>query len=825
MFVFCRWALLSLLMAITSANAADTIKVDPMDWTFVRGPERNGISHEVGLPDKWSPAGENLIWTSTECAGKSTPIVMNGKFYTLSRHKPGTSEEAEKVICVDAATGKKIWENIFNVFLSDVPDTRIGWSSVVGDPTTGRVYALGVCGYFQCLDGETGKTIWSHSMSEEFGLLTTYGGRTNFPFVFEDLVIISGVMTGWGEAARPNHRFIAFNKATGESVWFNSTRPLPDDTTFSTPILGSFNGQLLFVVACGDGALYAIQPRTGKIAWKHQLSRRGANGTPLIDGNKIYITQAEENPEDTTMGSVTCIDGTTKGELPPKPPAAPAAAAPAKPPAGTPAKPPTGPPAGPPPGPPIPEIPLNKVVWRAKEVLAGRNQPLLIDGRLYVVDDGAGIFIYDAATGNRINKKPQKLGTVMRGSLLAVDGKIYACEANGRCWILKPSDKGLDVVHKIQLQGEQEGSPAEIQASPIVSHGRIYITTTDATYCIGKKDVTPKLTQEPVPLKEAELAKDSKPAQIQIVPVESLIEPSQKIKFTTQVFNAIGQRLDAKGQAPTYAVDAYGAVSASGEFTPDPKAAHKGSIVTAKLGELKSMGRVRIVPPLPWKFDFSDNEVPITWIGARYRHVPRDVKGEKLIVKITTIPKGTRSQSWMGPVTHHDYTIQADVLGKSLDGKMPDIGLIAQRYTLDLMGQNQTVGEPAVASAESASTDAKTETKAKEESADEKGVEEPPKQQLQVRTWPPMIDRKDTSKTIDFQWKPEVWYTIKFRAANDGDKAVLKGKVWERDKPEPAEWTIEFEDMAPNKTGSPGLYGNATNGEIFLDNITVTPNK
>ena len=38
---------------------------------------------------------------------------------------------------------------------------------MVGDPATGHVFALGVCGFFQCLDGETGKTIWSHAMSED----------------------------------------------------------------------------------------------------------------------------------------------------------------------------------------------------------------------------------------------------------------------------------------------------------------------------------------------------------------------------------------------------------------------------------------------------------------------------------------------------------------------------------------------------------------------------------------------------------------------------------------------------------------------------------
>ena len=34
-----------------------------------------------------------------------------------------------------------------------------------------------------------------------------------------------------------------------------------------------------------------------------------------------------------------------------------------------------------------------------------------------------------------------------------------------------------------------------------------------------------------------------------------------------------------------------------------------------------------------------------------------------MMVKVTTIPKGTRSQSWMGPTDLHDYTVQADVQG------------------------------------------------------------------------------------------------------------------------------------------------------------------
>ena len=63
--------------------------------------------------------------------------------------------------------------------------------------------------------------------------------------------------------------------------------------------------------------------------------------------------------------------------------------------------------------------------------------------------------------------------------------------------------------------------------------------------------------------------------------------------------------------------------------------------------------------------------------------------------------------------------------------------------------------------------------------------------------------------------------------------AVLRGKVWPRDKDEPKEWSVEFEDPCPNRAGSPVLYGyskgilNETSPgtEIDYDSLRVTPNK
>ncbi|HCP84769.1 MAG TPA: hypothetical protein DIT88_10245, partial [Planctomycetaceae bacterium] len=227
-----------------------------LDWTYWRGPFSNGTSSEVGLIDDFDPnggEGSNVSWKRDDLGGRSTPIVMNGRLYMVVRDKPGTEQEREKVVCLDAATGEDIWENVFNVYLSDVPDTRVGWSSVVGDPETGNLYALGVCGVFQCLDAETGEVKWGLPMHERFGLLSTYGGRTNFPILCDDLVIISSIVIGYAEMAKPAHRFVAFNKTTGDVVWFKGTRPLPYDTTYSGPTVTVLNGQKALVFGSGDG--------------------------------------------------------------------------------------------------------------------------------------------------------------------------------------------------------------------------------------------------------------------------------------------------------------------------------------------------------------------------------------------------------------------------------------------------------------------------------------------------------------------------------------------------------------------------------------------
>jgi len=747
---------LTALSLISSVVAAE-----PVDWPSWRGPEQNGISRDTGLIEKWDPSGENVVWKNDTIGTRSTPIIMRGKLYTLTSADFHTPREGERVVCVDATTGKLIWENKFNVYLSDVPRERVAWSSVVGDPSTGRVFAMGVCGVFQCIDGETGKTIWQRSLSEEFGLLSTYGGRTNVPVIFEDLVITSAVITNWGEKAVPAHRFLAMNKNTGEIVWFNGTNPRPRETTYSGPVLTHFKGQAAMVFGSGDGCVWAMQPRTGQPIWSYTLSRQCVNVPPVVTNDgRVFSSNGEENPDGATSGAFVCLDGNlaTGGK----------------------------------------DITETGAIWRNRDVMIGRSGCVVVDGRVYAGDDSGNIYVFDAKDGKAVGRRVKLAGTIMRASLMYGDGKIYASTTNV-FHVLKPDAKaGVKITERLRFPQEEE-----IYGSPITWNGNVYFPTTVAIYCLAAPQAKTAPTAAEPPTQEAPIT-DMTPAHVQVTPAESLIKPGDNVQYTVKLFNAIGQPLgvakdvqfsiETEGPpkppakpglppTPTY-VPGPGKIDAAGAYVADAANVHTGVYIKAKVGDLVGSARIRIVPPLPWKFDFADKKIPLPWNGMRYRHVIREIEGDPAMVKITTIPLGMKSQGTFGWTDLHDYTVQADMRGATANNSLTDMGVIAQRYALDMLGN---------------------------------------KQQLQIRSWTAQLDR--FSKQVPFEWKPDVWYTIKFRAEAKGDKAVLKGKVWERGKPEPDAWSIEAVDEAPNLVGSPGMFGNATNAEIFIDNIVVSANE
>src|SRR5215207_6863209 len=88
---FVRFTLFALVVFVFSISLFDSgsLAQSPAraksgsDWADWRGPLRDGHSLEKGLPEKWSPAGDNLLWKAPY-GGRSAPIVMNDRVFIFN---------------------------------------------------------------------------------------------------------------------------------------------------------------------------------------------------------------------------------------------------------------------------------------------------------------------------------------------------------------------------------------------------------------------------------------------------------------------------------------------------------------------------------------------------------------------------------------------------------------------------------------------------------------------------------------------------------------------------------------------------------------------
>ena len=301
----------------------------------------------------------------------------------------------------------------------------------------------------------------------------------------------------------------------------------------------------------------------------------------------------------------------------------------------------------------------------------------------------------------------------------------------------------------------------------------------------------------------------SEPMQMAEPAVAILLAPAESVTAGEAVqlrvigFDANGKRAAAIDNVEWTLAGLTGTLQ-NGLFTPDKSAGAQAGSIAAQAGEMKAAARVRVIPALPWEEDFETIELeksPSHWIGSTGKFFVREGPavsnsvgavsnraGTKVLVK-TPVQRGlNRSNVYIGPSTMKDYTIQVDLMGTKTKRRLPDMGLIANRYTLDMQGRHQ---------------------------------------RLQIRSWASDLRM---AKTIDFPWETDVWYTMKMQVEVVEDrkslpvampaKAIIRGKVWRTGEPEPEDWTLIAEDPRPNREGSPGIYGYSPT-EIYYDNLKV----
>src|SRR3954471_5740628 len=281
------------------------------DWPEARGPHGDGRSDEKGLIDKWAMNGDNFLWRAPY-GGRSAPVVMGNRVYV--QNPSGLFENLqERVMALDADTGKVVWEYKFNIFQSDVPPHRVGWASPAADPETGNIYALSVGAEAIALSKD-GKLLWSRSIGEEFAAFTTHGGRTMSPIIDGDLVIVSAAISSWGTGANRAHRFLGLNKRTGDIVWVANPGGRPYDTAYALPTIATINGLRLLIAGAGDGAVHAMKPQTGEKVWSFVAAKRAVNTGVVVKGTNVVVSHGDENLDTSELGMIAVIDGSQTGD-------------------------------------------------------------------------------------------------------------------------------------------------------------------------------------------------------------------------------------------------------------------------------------------------------------------------------------------------------------------------------------------------------------------------------------------------------------------------------------------------------------------------------
>jgi outer membrane protein assembly factor BamB len=734
-----RVAVLSFLLI------APAVGLGAADWPEWRGPGRDGVSHETNLPSKWSTGGENLAW-KLPFGGRSAPVVFRDRLYLQTTIGDPASTQ-ERLVAVDAESGKVLWERRFNLYLSDVPQHRSAWASPAVDPETGNIYVFTVAAELICLSPD-GKVLWDRSMTELHGAVTTHGGRTVSPIVEGDKVILNALILAWGDLNRPGNRYFAFDKKTGQTIWISSPQARHYDTNYSTPIVATVNGMKLMMVGGTDGVYHALKVNTGEPVWQVEVSKRAILNSPLYLNGVTYITHGEENIDTTEMGMIAAIDPTRTGKLG-----------------------------------------ADAYKWKTLGFLPSFASPVTDGERLYTVDNSAIVGAFDLKTGKQLWHR--SLGTLQKGSPVLADGKLYVGTENGKFFILRPSASGVEILDE-DLLGKP-ANPDPIIASPIVADGRVYVTSMENVYAIGKRQRPARSSSRGATAGTSGTngqgggAADGVVTHVQLFPYEAELTPGAQQKFRLRLYDGKGNLIREEApQKATWAVDQLaGTVNPDGTLTAGKDA--QGGFVKATVGGVTGQARVRVVPPLPWSFDFDKPAAeapPSWWVGGPGKVFQRTVEGAgAVLVRPRDDTVGRRAKVIMGDPIWHDYTVEADVRGREQRRQRGDVGLINQRYDLVLFGNGQ---------------------------------------KLELHPWQAA---DEMTVKVPYAWKPDVWYRMKLRVDSRRDGTTqVRGKVWPVGESEPQAWTIEKIDRIPHKNGSPGLYGDGIS-DIYFDNMRVYANQ
>lgn len=271
-------------------------------WPQFLGPHANGTSAETGLLEGWSTNGPPLLWQKEIGAGYSAPSVLGNRL--VLHHRLGGEEMVE---AFEADSGRPLW--------------RYGYTSRFVDPygynngprctpllTTNRCYTFGAEGKLLCLELATGRKLWERDTNQDWDVPEAFFGVGSTPILEGGLLI---VMIG----GQPDSGVVALEAETGRTVWESVGKtnwqgqtmigwpgepPVNWQThwkqaSYATPVAATLHGQRHVFCLMRQG-LVSLDPRTGVVnfsRWFCSTVNESVNAaSPVVADDLVFISAA-----------------------------------------------------------------------------------------------------------------------------------------------------------------------------------------------------------------------------------------------------------------------------------------------------------------------------------------------------------------------------------------------------------------------------------------------------------------------------------------------------------------------------------------------------
>lgn len=242
------------------------VKEAEFDWPRWRGPNGDGISLETDWNPEALEEGPKILWKAKVGMGDSNVVIKDNRLYAA-----GITRDGIAVVCLNASTGKEIWQTVFE-----------GAKYIHSTPVTdGKfVYAISSDAILLCLQAKNGKLYWTKDLIAECGLVKPFYGYNASPIVEGDLLILTANTSG-----------LALHKKTGEKVWDSKKPPGKKFCDYSTPVMYDYKGKRYTVLSSDEG-IHGVDIETGQVLWLYEweyIKRQVAD--PLVFDDKVFIAK------------------------------------------------------------------------------------------------------------------------------------------------------------------------------------------------------------------------------------------------------------------------------------------------------------------------------------------------------------------------------------------------------------------------------------------------------------------------------------------------------------------------------------------------------